>query len=186
MEDSCVRTPHILEQINELLDDKSLIKCKEVSRAMCSTIENQKCGKFLTIRMIQRYVVKNPEDFGKDWRIVLRKMPRETLSEFGILVKDFYKFCPSRFRENWCPLNIAADRGHLDFCKLIAKISPATKYKWSPLIFAAQAGHLEVFKFIFEEIEGKTIKWHLRVTAQQLARENGHLEIYKFLINIPL
>jgi hypothetical protein len=75
MEDSCVQTPHILEQINELLDDESLIKCKKVSRAMCSTIENQRSGKFLTVRMIQSYI-KNPEEFEKDWRIIFKTMPR--------------------------------------------------------------------------------------------------------------
>ena len=180
MEDSCVRTPHILEQINELLDDESLIKCKKVSRTMCLTIENQKSGKFLTVRMIQSYI-KNPEEFEKDWRIIFKTMPREMLSEFGILVKDFYKSFPSRFEDNWSPMHIAAEHGHLDFCHLIAKLTPTKRYEWSPLLFSAQAGNLEVSKFIFREIVDKTINSHLEITAQHLAAKNGHLKIYKFL-----
>ena len=180
MEDSCVQTPHILEQINELLDDESLIKCKKVSRAMCSTIENQRSGKFLTVRMIQSYI-KNPEEFEKDWRIIFKTMPREMLSEFGILVKHFYKSFPSRFEDNWSPMHIAAEHGHLDFCRLIAKVSPTKRYTLSPLLFSAQAGNLEVSKFIFKEIEVKTVKSHLELTAQHLAAKNGHFEIYKFL-----
>ena len=122
MEDTCLRTPHILEQINDLLDDKSLVKCKEVSKIMYSTIVNQKCGKFLTIRMIQSYI-KNPEEFEKDWRIIFQKMPRESLSEFGILVKDFYKAVPSRCELQWCPMSIAAEHGNMDFCKSFAKMN---------------------------------------------------------------
>ena len=36
----CLRFPHLLEKINELLDDKSLTKCKEVSRLMRTITEN--------------------------------------------------------------------------------------------------------------------------------------------------
>ena len=99
MEHLWLRIPHICEQINELLDDESLIKYKEVSRVICSIIENQKSGKFLTIRMIQCYV-KNPEEFSTDWRIIFQKLPAERLSEFEILVKEFYKAFPSRFENN--------------------------------------------------------------------------------------
>ena len=181
MERICLRTPHILEQINELLDDKSLVKCMGASRIMCSNIENQKCGKFVTARMIQSYV-RNPKEFEYDWKIIIKNLPMERLSEFGMLVKDFYKVSSSRFQENWAPLHIAADRGRLDFCIFIAKVSASKKYEWSPLLFSAQAGHLEVSKFLYKEIEDKTSKTiSFQLTAQHLAAKNGHLEIYKFL-----
>ena len=41
MENVCVRFPHLLEQINEILGNKSLIKCKEASRTMSSIIDDQ-------------------------------------------------------------------------------------------------------------------------------------------------
>ena len=65
MEGICLRTPHILEQISELLDNKSLIKCKEVNKTMDSIIERQKSGKFVTTRVIESYI-KNLNEFGKD------------------------------------------------------------------------------------------------------------------------
>ena len=34
IENICLRFPHLMEQINELLDNKSLMKCKEVGRTM--------------------------------------------------------------------------------------------------------------------------------------------------------
>ena len=83
---------HILEQINELLDDKSLVTCKRVSRTMCSIIEHQKCGKFVITRVIRRYIknpriiqrfIKDPreiqiyinssKEFANDWRIVFQQ-----------------------------------------------------------------------------------------------------------------
>jgi hypothetical protein len=181
MENIGLRTPHIFVQIHDLIDNKSLIKCKESSRIMCSIIENLKFGKFLTSRKIQCYL-KKPVEFGKDWKIIFQKLPAEKLSEFGILVRDFYMAVPSRFEENWCPMHIAAERGHLDFCKFIAKVSFNKSFRCPPLLFSAQAGHLEVSKYLYTEIDNKTpTTGPSQITAQHLAAKNGHLEIYKFL-----
>jgi ankyrin repeat protein len=180
MENICLRMPHILEQINELLDDKSLVKCKGVSRMTCSIIEHQTCGKFVTIRVIQSYF-KNPQEFAKDWRIVFRKLSLERLNELAILVKDFYKAVPSRIEENWSPMHIVAERGHLDFCKGIAKLSSTIKsYEWPPLNFSVQEGHLEVTKFLYQELKDKKGRRIFEIMLH-LATENGHLKICKFL-----
>ena len=181
MEETGLRTPHILEQINELIDYKSLVAFKETSRIMCTVIENQKSGKFQTTRMIQSYV-KNSAEFGKDWQIVYQKLSAEKLIEFGILVKDFYKAFSSRFEGNWSPMHIAAERGHLEFCKFMAKVSVTKSFKCSPLLFSAQAGHLEVSKYLYTEIDNKTPKTGpSQISAQHLAAKNGHLEIFRFL-----
>ena len=127
MEDMCLRTPHILEQINELLDDKSLVKCKKASRIMNTIIEKQKCEKYLTTRMIQSYI-KNSKEFA-DWRIIFQKLPMKQLNKFGILVTDFYKSFPPRIKyRSWLPINIAADRGHLKFCRFCARVSVTKSY----------------------------------------------------------
>jgi ankyrin repeat protein len=177
IENVCVRFPHLLEQINELLDNKSLIKCKEVSRTMCSIIENQKSGSFLTKRVIQSYI-KNSNEFAGEWKIVLKKLPVDKLNVFGILVEYFYEAVPSRYEFQWSPMHIAAERGDMNFCKLIAKLGTIKSYKWPPLYLSAQAGHLEVSKFLYEKFENKQ---NGDCFAQHLAAKNGHLEIYKFL-----
>ena len=179
MEDICLRLPHILEQINEELDNKSLIKCKGVSRMMCSIIRHQKCGKFVTTRVIQSYI-KNPKEFAKDWRIVLQKLSLERLNELSILVKEFYKAVPSRLGGNWSPMHIVAERGHLEFCEVIAKLSTIKSYEWSPLNFSVQAGHLEVSRFLYKEFKDNKDRSIFKI-VQHLAAKNGHLEIYKFL-----
>ena len=176
----CLRFPHLLEQINELLDDESLTKCKEVSRIMCSVTKNQEFGRFFTKRVIQSYI-KNSREYGEEWNIVLNKLSIKRLKEFEVLVKGFYRgLDKSRQEYQLSPLHIAAERGHLDFCKCIAKFSTIKCYKWSPLHFSVQAGWLEVSKFLYKEIEDKqpiTI-FH---GVQHLAAKNGHLDIYRFL-----
>ena len=179
IENICLRFPHILEHINELLNNKSLINCKEVSRILCSTIKKQEFGKFLTTRVIQSYI-KNSKEFAKEWMIVLKKLPLEKLYEFEILVKDFYKAVPSRLDGKWCPMHIAADCGNMEFCKFIAKVSILKVYELSPLVFSAQAGHLDVSKFLYREIEDKHPRRNFEI-VQHIAAKNGHLDIYKLL-----
>ena len=179
MENICVRFPHLLEQINRLLDNNSLIKCKEVSRTMSSIIDDQESGTFLTKRVIHRYI-KNYKEFAEEWKVVLKKLPIKRLNVFGILVKDFYKAVPSRHRFQWSPLHIAAERGDINFCKLIAKLGTIKSNKWSPLHFSAQAGHVEVFEFLYKKFKDKQ---HGGISGflQHLTAKNGHLEIFKFL-----
>ena len=176
----CLRFPHLLEQINELLDDKSLTKCKEVSRIMCSVTENQEFGRFFTKRVIQSYI-KNSREYGEEWKIVLNKLSINRLKEFEVLVKGFYRRLDKSRREyQWSPLHIAAERGHIEFCKSIAKFSAIKCSRWSPLHFSVQNGWLEVSKFLYKEIEDKQ---PIRIFhgVQHLAAKNGHLDIYRFL-----
>ena len=179
MENICVRFPHLLEQMNELLDNKSLVKCKEVSRTMSSIIKNQKSGTFITKRVIHSFI-KNYTEFTEEWKIVLKKLPTERLNVFGILVKDFYKAVPSRREFQWSPMHIAAERGDINFCKSIAKLGTIKSYKMSPLYFSAQAGHLDVSEFLYEEFEDKQ-NGRTSGCVQHIAAKNGHLQLYKFL-----
>ena len=183
----CLRFPHLLEQINELLDDKSLTKCKEASRIMCSITENQESGRFFTKRVIQSYI-KNSSYYEEEWKIILNKLEIKSLKEFELLVKGFYKLLDKSRQEfgyilpglQWSPLHIAAERGHIDFCKWIAKFSTIKCYQWSPLHFSVRSGHLEVSKFLFKEFEEKCTT-RIFYGVQHLAAKNGHLDIYRFL-----
>ena len=176
----CLRFPHLWEQINELLDDESLTKCKEVSRIMCSVTKNQESGRFFTKRVIQSYI-KNSREYEEEWKIVLNKLGVNRLKEFEVLVRGFYRGLDKSRREyQWSPLHIAAERGHLDFCKCIAKFSTIKCSKWSPLHFSVQNGWLEVSRFLYKEIKDKQ---PIRIFhgVQHLAAKNGHLDIYRFL-----
>ena len=180
MENVCVRFPHLLEQINEILGNKSLIKCKEASRTMSSIIDDQESGTFFTKRVIHRYI-KNYKEFAEEWKIVLKKLPINRLNVFGILVKDFYKAVPSRHGFQWSPMHIAAERGDIYFCKSIAKVGTIKDYKLSPLYFSARGGHLEVCEFLYKEFEEDKQNRIISGCVQHMAAKNGHLQVYKFL-----
>ena len=179
MEDIGLRVPLILEKINELLDNDTLVNCMEVSFTFCAIIENQKSGRFLTTRKIQSHT----KEFENDWMIVCQKLPLQKLEEFSSLVKEFYDAVPMRSEQRWSPMHIAAERGCLDFCQMIAKVTPV-KYsqcqnKFTPIHFAAQAGHVEVYEFLTENVDDKNPTTDRRLSPLHLAAKNGNLLIYQ-------
>ena len=184
MEHIGLRIPLILEQINELLDNKTLANCIEVSSTFRVVIEDQRSGRFLIARKIQSYL-KNSNEFENDWMIVVKKLPMQKLCEFAILVKNFYGVVPKRTLQRWSPMHVAAECGRLDLCKLIAKATsvknPIGQNKLTPIHFAAQAGHLEVYEFLTEGFENKNPEADRRLSPLHLAAKNGHLPIYQFI-----
>ena len=181
MEDIGLRIPLLLEQINELLDNKTLANCMEVSSIFCVVIENQRSGRFLYARIIQSYL----KNFGNDWMTVVKKLPIQKLKEFAILVKEFHDAVPKRSEQKWSPMHVAAERGRLDLCNLIVKETsvrnPIGQNRLTPIHFAAQAGHLEVYEFLTDGVENKNPKAGRRLSPLHLAAKNGHLPIYKFI-----
>lgn len=189
MEDIGLRIPFIWEKINELLDNKTLANCMEASSTFCAVIENQTSGRFLTIRKIKSYL-KNSNEYEPDWRIVFQKLPRQQLEEFAFLVKEFQDAVPMRSEQTWSPMHITAECGHLDLCKIIAKViplkNPQGQNNLTPTHFAAQAGHLEVYKFLTEDMENKNPRADRRLSPLHFAAKNGNLPIYQFICEYAL
>ena len=189
MDNVGLRIPFIWENINELLDNKTLANCMEASSTFCAVIENQTSGRFLTIRKIKSYL-KNSNENELDWRIVFQKLPRQQLEEIAILVKEFQDAVPMRSQQTWSPMHITAECGHLDLCKIIAKVipfkNPQGQNNLTPTHFAAQAGHLEVYKFLTEEMENKNPRADRKLSSLHFAAKNGNLPIYKFICEYAL
>ena len=112
----CLRFPHICELINTLLNDQSLVKFKETSRILYHSINNQKAGRFLCIRKIQRFLPRGHNSlFTEDWKIVFHKISVNIMEMFAFYVQKFYK--SNQRQEFWSPMHIAADSGNLNLCK---------------------------------------------------------------------
>ena len=122
MEETCLRFPHIIELISEQLDNHILVKCKEASRSLQNSIENQKARPFQWLRMILSYLPPSNE-FAEDWKIIFDKASAATLQEFAFAVQGFSNVVDSRQETRWSQLHIAAERGHLYLCRLIAERS---------------------------------------------------------------
>ena len=149
MEDICLKFPHLFEQINKLLDNETLVKCKEASRILYFAVENQRARKYQWIRIIQSYLQVSNE-FKEHWRNVFAKMSAEHLEKFA---KDVQKFCKidqlRKTQHRWSPLHIAAEFSDLDSFKLFADVLSIKNLKdkddWSLIHSATQAGNLEIY-----------------------------------------
>ena len=56
LDEMMLRFPHIIQDVLEELDNKSLTKCREVSRSWCSFLDEQK---FMNIRIIKKIIAKD-------------------------------------------------------------------------------------------------------------------------------
>ena len=186
MENICLKFPHIFEQINELLNNRTLVKSKEASRTLHFVLKNQKARKYQWIRIIQSYLHVSNE-FKEDWRIVFAKLSEEKLEMFAKYVQKFCKIDRLRMERVWSPLHIAAELSDLDFFKLLADILSVKNLKgkdgWSLVHSAAQAGNFEIYQFLVKDelFENKNPRTNVGITPLHLAAKNGHLHIYKFI-----
>ena len=145
MEEICLKTPHIMERIDEFLDFPSLVNCRQVSKIIFKTIEEQQSGRYFWVRMIQNYNM-NWTGFEEDWKHVMEKMPVKALKVFALAVQNWWKFWEYDWRAawarrinhefNWSPMHIAADYGDLELCKHIARITdlvnPVNRHGFTP------------------------------------------------------
>ena len=189
MDEVCLRFPHICEQIHTMLDDQSLVKLEETSRILYYTVNNQKAGRFICIRIIQKSLPKGHKSlFTEDWKIVFHKISVDILEIFTFYVEKFYKNDQRKLRskEFWSPMHIAAESWNLELCKYISKKIGIKKNSkgldgWTPVHYAAQLGHFEVYKFLMENEEDKIPKTNNGMTPLHLAAKNGHLKIYHLI-----
>ena len=68
MEEIYLKIPHIMERINEFLDFPSLVNCRQVSKIIFKTIEEQQSGRYFLVRMIQNFTM-NWTGFEEDWNM---------------------------------------------------------------------------------------------------------------------
>ena len=106
MEIFCKRFPVVGVSILKCLDDKSLIKCKEVSKDFCQFIEEER---FHWIRIIMKHIYKLEQngiklrkrgkkiklsltmEYRTLWKKVIHKTPVENLRQLAMMVQRFFK-----------------------------------------------------------------------------------------------
>ena len=189
LEDSIIeimilRFPKLIEDIFKELDEKSLANCKIASKSWCDFIDNKK---FPIVRKLQEYK-RNMEEFRIHWNKVVIRKPFEIIKELAIAVHQCFRWSITfkGGKKQWSPLHIAAERGNLQLCKYIVKITgdnnPSRKDGLTPLHLAAGKGHFEVCSFIMENLEDKNPGNKRGKTPFHVAAETGHLSICKLII----
>ena len=190
MEEICLRFPHISEQIFEILDDKTLVQCKEADRTLNNCINYMKAGKFPWLRIIQKYIKfsdidNNLKDIWKTFlfekRLDYHFLGTDTkLKEFAIAAFKFFDHFPTL-----TPLHLTALNGHLKLYQFIAKNTILQDYNdITPLHLAATNGHLELVEYITkQQVLKRTPKMNDGTTPLHLAAKYGHFEVCEFLCN---
>ena len=169
MEEVCIRFPHIIELINNCLDDQSLVKFKETSRLIFKITTEQKNKNYFWIRMIQSDII----DFGKfyeDWNSVFENLSPQNVKKLAHIVQTFYKTGPMKRRDNWGQFTIYCKNAFTSpwpqNMKKLAKIalnyfkksSARRDRNWSPMHIVSENGNLGLCKKIAKLVENKKSK----------------------------
>ena len=143
------RFPVVANKIFCKLDDKSLIRAKEICRPWRNYITSQK---FSWVRKIQADIIYKQE-FTRNWQRVLVRTSVETVKELSVAVHQFYQLDESRYNEKWSPLHITVMQDDLSLSRHVMskmdEMDPKNSDGITPLHFAASNGNFELFKLYF-------------------------------------
>ena len=174
MEDLCQRIPHVSVKIFGIVDDETLIKCKEASREIYNFLNNER---FFWIRTIQAQERRLQDS----WKKVVVKSPLAIIKEFAVSVQQYVRANYSRREGLYSPLYIAAGVGNSVLCKYISnrredEIDEGGEF-CSDLHLAVMFGYpYESFKLLLENVKNKNPRNDWGETPLHHAVEEGFLK----------
>ena len=182
MEDLCQRIPRVSAKIFGLVENQTLIKCKESSRVIYNLMENER---FFWIRII----LENQESLQDSWKKVVDKTPFSIIKELAVSIQQFLKMVcwKNRGQQIWSPLYIAAGVGNSELYKYIATKTYGNHgedyKKWTDLHTAVYYGnYFETFRLIFENVANKNWRNAWVNTPLHIAVDKGCFEVYNLII----
>ena len=145
-----LRFPHIADQIFEILNNKSLAKCREVHKNWLRFIDD---ADFPWSRILKKYPTEN----GQTAMHIAAKTGQ--LYKCKLLMNDAKEKLP-RDHEGSTPFHEAAKIGHMEICELFMNNSdgelPEDNRGYTPFHRAAIQGHLYLCKVFNENAKGKS------------------------------
>ena len=181
LDEMMLRFPHIVQDVFEELDNKSLTNCRNLSRACCDFIDDEK---LYWVRKIQDCV--HMTEFQQQWNKVLKKIPTKVAKEIFATVEHFFQYDLNRKKLKWPPLHIAAEQGQLELCKFIIKKTkdpnPTSEDGITAIHMATHNGCQEVCELIINNLGDKNPADNKGITPFHIASEKGHLDVCKLLI----
>ena len=187
METICLRFPHLVKLVLNNLDNQSLIYCKEASREVSESLENER---FFWIIILRRYR-NNFNDFEESWKDVINKTSLEMVKQLAIAALRYFKIYPLlNLYNQLAPINIAVELNNVDLCKVIYEKTrnhknPKDRHGMTPLHDAAMRGSFELCKLMLENIAMKNPADNWGDTPLHYAVKYNRLEICRlFIANI--
>ena len=179
MEDLCQRIPRVSAKIFGLVENQTLIKCKESSRVIYNFMENER---FFWIRII----LGNQGSLQDSWKKVVDKTPFSIIKEFAISIQQFLNMVcyENDGQQIWSPLYIAAGVGNSELYKYIATKTSYGNHenddkKWTDLqYFTVYHSNFETFSLIFENVANKNFRIAWANIPLHIAVDKGCFEVY--------
>ena len=110
MEEVFSRFSHLSENVFEILDNKSIATCTNVSKVWKNYLNSQK---LVQIRKIKA-TVEQFHDVGEAWEEIFETASTDTMKGLAMSVSLFYKNDPElKYYEGLTPLHITAGTGQL-------------------------------------------------------------------------
>ena len=181
LDEMMLRFPHIVQDVFQELDDKSLTNCRNVSKACCDFIDNEK---LYWVRKIQDFV--SMMEFHQQWKKVLKNISTESTKEIFVAVEQFVENDSNRKKLQWSPLHIAAELGDLEFCKCIIdktkEYNPKRQDGITAFHMATHNGYQEICKLLFDNLDDKNPADNKGITPFHTASKKGHFDVCKLII----
>ena len=173
-----------------MLDNTTLLSCKEANRELYNLMENEKNVWLRIIRLYRGNII----GFEDSWKRTIEKNSLDNIKQLALATQKFFKHEP-RFLNQWHPLFIAAAEGSSELCKnvmektgesnpsIVNHISSKTATGYTALHFAAQFGYLDVARLIINRIEDKDpIDSHEKTPFFYTAYQDD-IAVYNFFMN---
>ena len=182
MESIFAKIPDLGDKIIRELDNKSLVRCKEVQRSWYNFINEEKT---LWLRMIQNYI-GDDNKFFKVWRKVLSKAPVDFVAQISFATKRSHS--KNFFIQTVSPISVAVfDDSLYLYREMMVKLADMNQTdifgEDNPLFLAAHMGYYDICKLIIANMVDKNPARHDGVTPLYLAAQNGHYKICELLIS---
>ena len=186
----CNRFPLVATNLLSLLDNTSLLNCKESNRELNNFIKNEKLVWLRIIRLYKGNII----GFEDSWKKTIEKDSVDNIKQLALATQNFFKYEP-RCLNQWHPLFIVAAEGCFELCKhvldktgennpsIVNHIPILIITGYTALHFSAEIGRLDLAKLIMNRIEDKNPIDSHKNTCLHFAAIRGDIALYKFFMN---
>ena len=108
------RFPFVSYKVLKNLDDKSLVKSKEINRQIAKFVENKR---LYLIRIIKLYKW-NFEGFEESWKEVINRIPINVMKQLASKTQKLFESDSVQKELKVAPLHIAVEKGTLELFSL--------------------------------------------------------------------
>ena len=189
------RFPTLAVNIINNLDDKSLVKFKDINRENHEFMDQER---FYWIRILRKYS-KYFETNKESWMMSISKIQARFVKKLAMATLNFFKTAPRDLEDvidvhlkifffpredQLTPLLIAAYNVDLSFFQQVKERTtnlkpPMTESDASPIHLAAFGGHITLCRHLLVELENKNSITKNGLTTLDYAAVAGHLEVFK-------